>query len=484
MRAFFLATGFWVTWLLAPTSFAALPPAISYHLLEGSYFLDECLICGRPSIQRPVRGNFDLVDVSGDSNLARFVVTNIDFTAVTDPLFRIRGAGVYEVTLRTNPVQRMEAILDVNGETKVFTNKNDFIERLAPMLYLQLIQTQQNLVSFYSLEIVAAPLRDLWFSTRTNLVTTNGGVFAAGDFLSFSGRTVEAEAALIGRLGLMPGSGSRGLDAIFPLGSGEIGFSFQRDEFSETLGPLPHGDWISNGGTVLLTNRALLANFEPQPVLPDYGLDAFFVTTNGDILFSTSTNFVSPRIGELSRGDILSYAVVNGKPTNQLVRTSQQLLARFHPLDSATNYGLDALYVWPSGEIWFSTESPFDDQLFGPVSDGDLLSDQGYLVYRNAELVRFFGARGNPRGYGLDALWIVTDVTASPSLPPRLRIAANAAGDVRLDWTAGGKAFQVEKALNVAGPYLPASIFLATPSFVDSNAVKSKTSSFYRVRQW
>ncbi len=473
-------------------AFFAVPPAspaaaspVSYRLIEGSYFLDDCLICGRPSIFRPIRGTFDLLEISRDNNFAHYLVTNINFAAMADSTFRIRGDGTYEVDYGTNATQNMAATLNVNGESKVFTNDNPAIERLAPMLNVHLVQTQQNRVAFYSLNIAAAPLRDLWFSTRTNVATTNGtSALTAGDLLSFSGRVVTPETELIARLGFLPLSSSGGIDALYPTGGGDIAFSFQRDEFSETRGPLRHGDLVSSRGSVLFTNRVLLANFEPQPDLPDYGLDAVFFSTNGVILFSTTTNFVSPRIGELSSGDVFSYSIVNGAPTNQLVQSSQQLLSKFRPVVTATNYGLDALYVWPSGEIWFSTELGFDDQGVGPISDGDVLSDQGYRVYPNAELLGGFGAAENNKGYGLDSLFIVTDVTPSPPGRPFLRITTKPNGDVALDWTAAGQAFQVEKSTNVIGPYLPLPAILAGTSFIDSNAVQNATASFYRVRQW
>lgn len=485
MKAFSFISALVAAFFVILESCPASPSPIAYRLIEGSYFLDDCLICGRPSIFRPIRGTFDMLEVSRDTNAIHYTVTNINFAATVDPTFRIRGDGAYEVGYGTNAIQNMIATLNVNGESKLFTNNNPAVERLAPMLDVQLVQTQQNLVVFYSLNIVAAPLRDLWFSSRTNVATTNGSSgLSPGDLLSFSGRVVIPDAELIARLGLMPMSASGGIDALFPTGGGDVAFSFQRDEFSETRGTLRHGDVVSNRGSILFTNLALLANFEPQPVLPDYGLDALFISTNGAVLFSTTTNFVSPRIGELSSGDVLSYSLVNGAPTNQLVRTSQQLLSRFRPVETATDYGLDALYMWPSGEIWFSTELGFDDQGLGPISDGDVLSDQGYRVYRNAELVGGFGAAEKNEGYGLDSLFIVTDVTAPPAGRPLLRIAINPNGDAALDWTATGQAFQVEKAAIVTGPYLPLSALLAGTSFVDSNAVQTATSSFYRVRQW
>ena len=55
-----------------------------------------------------------------------------------------------------------------------------------------------------------------------------------------------------------------------------------------------------------------------------------------------------------------------------------------------SDFGLDAAYIRPRGEIWFSTEVDFTDQRFGHIGHGDLLSDTGRVVVRNLELVRRF----------------------------------------------------------------------------------------------
>ena len=70
-----------------------------------------------------------------------------------------------------------------------------------------------------------------------------------------------------------------------------------------------------------------------------------------------------------------------------MFRSNRQLLSQFHP-PALEDFGLDALYIWPNGEIWFSTTSDFNDGQLGPITSGDLLSDAGYIVYRNADLVR------------------------------------------------------------------------------------------------
>jgi len=78
----------------------------------------------------------------------------------------------------------------------------------------------------------------------------------------------------------------------------------------------------------------------------------------------------------LSRGDILS-------DTGGVFMTHQQLLANFQPAVTNHDFGLDALYVFPSGEIWFSVEESFTDNRLGAIQSGDLLSSLGYRIQQS-----------------------------------------------------------------------------------------------------
>src|SRR6266576_5194902 len=68
----------------------------SYTLLEGSYFIDDCLICGRPTILEPLRGTFDLVLLQNTPPYTRYAIQNLNFTAQPPWLERrITGEGSY-----------------------------------------------------------------------------------------------------------------------------------------------------------------------------------------------------------------------------------------------------------------------------------------------------------------------------------------------------------------------------------------------------
>ena len=160
-------------------------------------------------------------------------------------------------------------------------------------------------------------------------------------------------------------------------------------------------------------NQQLMSAFALASTNVDVGFDAVQIMDDGRILFSITTNVVSSTNGtKLFRGDILS-------DLGEIYKSHQQLLARFHPAQTNHDYGLDALYVWPSGEIWFSTEEGFQDSYLGAVLPGDLLSDQGYRVFGNRELVAAFAPVETNADFGLDALFVVTDF-APPAPPPRL----------------------------------------------------------------
>jgi len=202
------------------------------------------------------------------------------------------------------------------------------------------------------------------------------------------------------------------------------------------------------------------------------------IMTNGEIYFSITTNLVSPQIGMLFRGDILS-------DQGRLVKSHQQLLSRFHPSVIDHDYGLDALYVWPGGEIWFSTEEGFTDTQLGPIQPGDLLSDQGFVVFLNLELTSAFAPVEDLSDFGLDALYIVTDAIL-PAPAPRIRSIklVSPSGDISVGWDGLGRVFQVEKAMRVTGPFLPTSSIVPDLSWIDFGASQTNAEGFYRLRQW
>jgi hypothetical protein len=250
-----------------------------------------------------------------------------------------------------------------------FTNSTAVLDRRLPMMHITVGQTNGSLGQVYTLRLAAAPAREIWFSTASFFTATAGpeasNIVQGGDLISTFGRIIKRNSDLLTSVGAFPPGPDLCLDAVDILPGGEVAFSLGSDITSNTLGPLQHGDLLSTRGRILRSNQDLLAQFGLQPPAPDVGLDAVHVLDTGEILFSIPTNVFSERLSvTLHRGDLLS-------SSGTIVRTNQQLLARFHPAEATNDYGLDALYIWPSGEIWFSTEDAFDDAVLGSIPSGD-----------------------------------------------------------------------------------------------------------------
>jgi hypothetical protein len=205
-----------------------------------------------------------------------------------------------------------------------------------------------------------------------------------------------------------------GLDGVFLRPSGEILFSIECGFWDEVLATeVGHGDLLSEDGVVVQTNPELLRNFHPMPSPgADYGLDAIDERSGTERWFSIEESFYDEvKMTSVGHGDLLSE---NGT----IVKTNSELLANFFPMPAPDpDYGLDAAYVFDSGEMWFSTEDTFWDEVRGDwIRHGDLLSAgrNGTVVKTNAELLAaFFGGAGKvPGDLGLDAVCMV-----APTIP-------------------------------------------------------------------
>src|SRR6266496_2017268 len=123
------ATWFWSLLACVSVTVAQEPlprsPIITYTLLDGSYFIDECLICGRPTILQPLRGTFDLVLIQNTAPYVKYAVRDVDFTA--SPAWagdvRITGGGTYVRFEEFALLQDMDLALQIKD---AFTNRPDF----------------------------------------------------------------------------------------------------------------------------------------------------------------------------------------------------------------------------------------------------------------------------------------------------------------------------------------------------------------------
>ena len=485
-RALLLASALFA--LGRPAVFAQAPTTSqpwAYSLLHDSYLLDDCPVCDRLSIPVPMRGTFNLRLIDETPISSRYALADINFKAGDRP-YLVKGGGTFQISGEVGVTVLMSLELQIDdGFTKkvcYLTNSTSGLDRRLPMMDITVAQTNGTPAQTFTLRLAAAPVREIWFSTVAGFTCTAGqapwNYVEGGDLISTSGRVIKRNADLFTSVGAFPPVPDLGLDAVDILPGGEIAFSLESGITSNTLGPLQHGDLLSTRGRILRRNQDLLAPFGLQPLAPDVGLDAVHVGDTGEIFFSIPTNVFSERLGvALHRGDLLS-------TSGTVVRSNQQLLARFHPANATNDYGLDALYIWPSGEIWFSTEDAFTDSVLGSIPSGDLLSDQGYIVFRNLELLNAFAPTNAPSDIGLDALYVVTDATP-PAQAPRLAIQVNTpAGSASLTWQGQGRVFQVERAADVTGPFQPLSPILPDLSFDDPGTLTNRARSYYRLRQW
>jgi len=467
---------------------APLPATWHYTLIEGSQLTDDCPICDRIPIVVPMRGSFEMRLLEEGPLFTSYAIEDISFHAGNSYGFsyKVTGQGVFEIGGEVALVQKLYLDLKIdNGATNdpcYFQEPTNRVPARWPMLREGVDQTNGTMVQQYHLEIAAAPFREIWFSTASNFTA---GIWnpptnpvSGGDLLSTTGRRVKSNSELARQLGPMPPVPDLGLKGLDILPGGEIAFSIEDYIFSETLGPLYPGDLLSNQGRVLHRNQDLVAAFEPESAPADVGLSAVQVFDNGETWFSVQTGFYSKALARtVTPSDLISDRGV-------VIKSGDQLLAPFGPAPG-TDPGLKSVYVWPSGEIWFSTAKGFpgaDSHFYGP---GDLLSDQGYLVYTNAELLLNFQPPAASDGFGLDGLFVITDVT--PPAPAPLLLAPeliNTPPSLVLRWSVKGRVFQLEKATTVSGPFLPVSPIISDTIFVDPADNFPGSQVFYRLRQW
>lgn len=461
---------------------------MDYLLLDGSLLVDDCM-CGRPAIPFPMRGSFRLVFREENPLFKFYDIKDLRFHTLTGtPGYEVTGHGTYEIGGEVALVQKMELYVQFNDQTDVlFFSGEGPIERIWPMIGVKVRQQPLELIQFFWFDIIAAPAREIWFSTVAGFTSGTGAPSGTGgDLLSNKGLIVKTNFDLTARLGIMPIVPNLGLDAVDITPGGEVLLSCEDSIFSETLGPLQHGDLLSDRGRIVRTNQQLTSAFVPEPLAPDVGLDAVHVQESGETLFSIEEELFSEALGVmLGRGDLLSDKGV-------IVQTNKELLANFEPVDPQTDVGLDAIHLWPNGEIWLSTEISFQSKTLGFILPGDLLSTgdaltkKGSIVFRNLELLQAFGPLEDLADFGLDALFLVTESRIIKPPVPRARISRNGSpGTIWIQWAAeDGKVFQVERADDPRGPYAPIGPISPEMTYLDPAATLFKSKSFYRIRLW
>ena len=400
---------------------------VRYRLIEGSWLIDDCLPCGRPVLQVPIRGTFWLRPTGHDMWFFYFAIHDLRLTSTAPQAgYTGRLEGKYQIGGDFALVHQMTLLGRINEfEGLQFDSGVAFPQVGFPWIEIDLQQVPPtDPLHTFSLHLIAVPWPAIWFSTEHGFhasrpLCNKDSYISDGDLLSASGRVIRTNHQLTSRLGIMPVVPDLGLDAVLkpplkirdgfsPLRS-PIWFSTENDAFSESLGELlGHGDLLSDTGQLVRHNAALVKRFSPQPPVHDYGLDAATLGPDGLLLFSVEEDFFSESLGRtIGNGDLLC-------EDGRVFKTNKELMVNFSPIDmKPPAFGLDAVYLWPHGEVWFSTEVSFADARLGLVSHGDLLSDRGQIVASNLELLKPFGPVEDLADFGLDGLHVLLPVFAA-----------------------------------------------------------------------
>ena len=457
-----------------------------YRTLAGATFLDDCAECDRLPFYVPVEGGFDLVLTATNPLFSRYHLFDIRLTdGDEEPGHVLTGEGSLEIGGEVLIQQHWTLELEVQTpsvtRSATFKNAEPGPEREFPMLHAALAEDGGDLLSRFFLELPLAPLHGIWFNTAHGLTSGLGewpsNRVSGADILEASGRVVTPGASLLKAAGLP--ADQFGIDAfdVVPGRGGLIVFSPDADGVSTTLGAISEGDLLASDGRVWRRNRDLLASFGFMPPTPDLGLDAVSINAEGRHLFSVRQAAFSEKLGiVIGPGDLLSDA-------GEVVRSHADLLVRFKPVNPGEDHGLDALFVWPSGEVWFSTEISFESALLGYLTDGDLLSDRGYVVARSLDLVRRFQPLEDLANFGLQGVQVISDATALPD-GATVSIGRPEGALLPLDWRGAGRVFQVESAPGMGEPFAPASDILPAASWSVPWTAEDRSPRIYRVRSW
>lgn len=453
-----------------------------FHSVEGTTFLDDCAVCGHLPIYVPLTGEFDLVRTDDDPLLRHYHLFDIRFTSgTTPPAIEITGEGTLEIGGEVAIQQRWILQLQVRRGDQLrsvtFTNVDFNPTRTWPMLQVNLAEVGGNFISRFYFALAAAPFREIWFNPAVGF--TPGGTnppvnhVSNADLLSESGRVVIPAADLLNATELTAGVGVDAFDVV-PGSDGVVAFSLDQTVTRLGAGQISEGDLLGSNGAIRSRNQELLKRFGFMPPTPDLGLDAVVVRSDGEVWFSVRRSAFSELLGIfVGPGDLLS-------SRGEVLRSHKSLLARFQPPDPDHDYGLKNIHVWASGEIWFSVEEGFVDKVLGAVSDGDLISDHGYVVFRNLELVRRFSPKENALNFGLRGLFVVADEGLG-TVPSSLSISASDSAQFDLRGHGPGRVFQLETTERLDDPFVPVGTISPAPNW---KVPPEGSVRFFRLYSW
>jgi len=189
--------------------------------------------------------------------------------------------------------------------------------------------------------------------------------------------------------------------------STEVGFHAGRldPNLDNTIRYISPGDLLSRRGHVVRTNQELTQHLGIMPIVPDLGLDAVVIGPRREIWFSFEEE-LSPVWSE-TLGVWLKHGDLLSD-RGYVVASNEQLIRPFGPMPVVVDLGLDAAVRTSTRDLLFSTEESFFSETLGvTVGHGDVLSSRGRIVRTNLQLMANFNPVGPVvRDLGLDALVI------------------------------------------------------------------------------
>ena len=384
------------------------------------------------------------------------------------------------------------------------------ISAAAPMLSIDfdsVTLASSHLRIYETFHLRAAPIRDLWFSVdtafdATNSVpgappynTTNRTSFEAGDILSIDGRIVRAASDILQKSGF---ENVGGVGSFSTAPGGRLNFTPVPNrsalETNSDRG-IDLGDIISDTGELMATNQFLTRLFEVSGFAPgeieNLGLGGIQGMANGEFLFSVLTNSLLSSTGRYpSADDILS-------SRGFTLRSYGELISRFHPTNeieiapafntpTAPRFGLGPFFVWPSGEVWFSVKTNFHDAYLGDITPGDILSDNGSIVFRMRDLLAQFGFGSSlTSGFNLRGFYIFTDAAPAPVAPVITGVSYSATNNTAtLSWRTDARAVQVLASSSPLVPFAPATAILPIPEATTTVTNATAGEKFYKILGW
>jgi len=134
---------------------------VRYTIRKDSFFIDDCVICGKPTVPVPIEGSFLLGEIdSGANPIVTYIVRRLYARPREEPnLYRITGSGIYHQGGEVALIQDISLRIRVNDvEGAILAGGPDPVPVRFPDLEFDALHTNPTTpVHVYSLHIVAVP---------------------------------------------------------------------------------------------------------------------------------------------------------------------------------------------------------------------------------------------------------------------------------------------------------------------------------------